>query len=224
MNSNPNRGRAQAADAMRLAGPGSAAHIGLRVGLQVCRRAGLRAGLLVGLLAGLAAGLSACGPGVGGTGTGQSATELSLFGASTASVCNAPLAGSLSCGPDATLVDPHSGTKPVRYMDATVGTNTLVDFADNSVHLVATCQRLDFIGDWGITATQDQRYFGSVQMAGQPKRTPATLLVQPDAASAGGDLIAVLRDAQGKLLLGPLVLRRAPALLPVAPACAVAAN
>ena len=166
--------------------------------------------------------LQACGPGVGGTGTGQSAAELAVFGASAASVCGAALAGSLSCGTDVPIVGATVGTKPLQYIDATAGANTLVDFQDNSVHLVANCQRLDFIGDWGVTAAQDQRYFGSVLTFGQLARAPATLLVQADPASLTGDLIAVLRDAQGKLLLGPLVLKRAPVPLPVAPACPVA--
>ncbi len=174
------------------------------------------------LVSALMSALAACGPGVGGTGTGQSAAELVGFAATASSVCAAPLAGSLSCGADSIIDATLVGTQPLRYIDTTAGANTVVDFSDNSVHLSAQCQRLDFIGDWGVTATQDQRYFGSVLLSGQLNRMPATLLVQPDPASPTGDLIAVLRDAQGKLLLGPLVLRRAPAVLPVAPACPTA--
>ena len=191
------------------------------------RSAGPWAGLLtlmLTLMLTLTTALPGCGPGVGGTGTGESAAELVLFGASVASVCNAPLAGSLSCDTSATAIEPLAGTQPVRYLDAAQGANTLVDFKDNSVHLVATCQRLDFIGDWGVTSAQDQRYFGSVLVVGQITRMPATLLVQADPASLSGDLIAVLRDAQGKLLLGPLVLKRAPLPLPVAPACPSASD
>ena len=167
----------------------------------------------------LMSALTACGPGVGGTGTGQSAADLVVFGATATSVCAAPLAGSLSCGTDTVIVVSSAGTEPVRYIDTALGANTLVDFRDNSVHVSAQCQRLDFIGDWGVTATQDQRYFGSVLLNGQLNRMPATLLVQADPASPSGDLIAVLRDAQGRLLLGPLVLKRAPMPLPLAPAC-----
>ena len=85
----------------------------------------------------LMSALTACGPGVGGTGTGQSAAELVVFGATAASVCAAPLAGSLSCGPNGTTGVTSVGTEPVRYIDAAGGANILVDFTDNSVHLSA---------------------------------------------------------------------------------------
>ena len=169
----------------------------------------------------LAAWLNGCGPGVGGTGTGESAPELALFGASTASLCAAPFAASLACvaGGTSSAVGGTilPGTAPLRYIDAAQGAQVVVEIEDHSVRLTAPCQRLGFIGDWGTTASGEARFFGSSLVDGAVKRQPASLSVAT--AQSPGELIAWLRDAEGQTLLGPLTLQRAPQALPPAAPC-----
>ncbi len=170
--------------------------------------------------------LVACGPGVGGTGTGASTAEggaaLIAFSASAAPVCIAPTAGSPNCtnGTSASTVSVvFVGTEPLRYIDASQGSNIVLDLQDNSARLSARCQRLGFIGDWGLTPTIDSRFFGSSLVDGAMQRELATLAVQAAPAGAPNVITVVLRDAQERVLLGPLQLVPAPATLPPPPPC-----
>lgn len=170
-------------------------------------------------LMGLALLTAACGPGVGGTGTTEP-VDLSAFAASAASVCAATFAGQLSCTPGQNSVTSADGqpvgTQPVRFVDRQLGANLLVVFADNGVQLTARCRQIDFSGTWGTLKGSDPRYYGTQLVAGQLSRSLATLTVQP---STGGALSAVLRDADGQIMLGPLDLVPAPVPMPEAPAC-----
>lgn len=171
----------------------------------------LTAAALLWLL--LAAG---CGPGVGGTGTGGT---LSDFGARPASVCTSDAASALACPGSgvgnvttgaSTAIE--EGTALVHFADADRGVR--VAFAANAVELDAPCRLLRFSGDFGITATNDARFFGTYSDGAAPVR-PASL--QVTATAAPGQLSATLRDADGRIVLGPVMLQRVAA--PAAAAC-----
>ncbi len=164
--------------------------------------------------------LPGCGPGVGGTGTGQVAAELGVFGATAASVCDSSLASGLECvsvgtvnllGSDGvTVITLPAGTAALSYVDATLGARRTLQFEDHKAQLRSSCEPLDFIGDWGVTTPTESRFFGSLLLPGASQRVPASLSVQPDAAQPSSRLLATLRDAQGRVLLGPMTLLRQP--------------
>lgn len=165
----------------------------------------------------LAAG---CGPGVGGTGTGGT---LSDFGARPASVCTNAIASALACAGSApgspgvaTPATIEEGTALVHFADRESGASVRVAFAANAVELDVPCRMLRFSGDFGITATSDARFFGTYVDGAAPGR-PASLQVTATAGDAPGRLLATLRDADGRIVLGPVTLQRVGA--PAAPQC-----
>ncbi|MBL0087878.1 MAG: hypothetical protein IPP44_14890 [Ideonella sp.] len=173
----------------------------------------------------LAAMLVACGPGTGGTGTGND-VGLADFGAVAASVCGASFADGLLCLPGATgtASGPSSaidaqGTQTVRFIDSLQGARIVAQFNANSVVLDARCQGLNFAGDWGVTAQGDARYFGSTLQDGSAQRAPTSLAVEGSGAGSAAKLTATLRDGNGRVLLGPITLVPAPATLPAPGPC-----
>ena len=156
--------------------------------------------------------LAGCGPGVGGTGTGSGA--LTAFGATAASVCGSAFALELGCA-QAPAPAPSSGlgsapgTMPVHFVDAS-GRVTL-DFDGNAATLMASCLKLRFDGEFGHTASGDA-FFGTVHVDASNPDALASLTVAP---APGVGLTIELRDADGRTLLAPVVVRRA--FLPVSP-------
>lgn len=169
-----------------------------------------------------AALLAGCGPGTGGTGTG-SEIDLAAFGAKAASVCGAGFSAGLVCATTTGAVGPASGpplegTQAVRFIDSLQAVRTIATFEANSVQLDARCQGLGFAGDWGTTAKGESRFYGSAIADGALQRVPASLSVEPAGDKAAG-LVVTLRDASGRVLLGPLMLLRAGTPLPIAGPC-----
>lgn len=166
-------------------------------------------------LALLAAG---CGPGTGGTGDGEGQSVLGAFGASTAGLCTSAINDALACAPgSAQAPDMQQGTSMVFFSDTAAGNNVAVRIQDNHLQLAARCQNLQFEGDWGIVALNDARFFGTYTASATPTPTLATLTVQ--SAGVNAELVALLRDASGLLLLGPVLLQRVAAPVTNPAAC-----
>lgn len=162
--------------------------------------------------------VAGCGPGTGGTGTGLSADRLAQFGALPASVCTAAFADQLTCVTGAQTPDVNQGTLVVHYADIPTGRNVTVDIADNGIELNARCQKLRFVGDWGITASNDARFFGHVTQDQVAQAQPATLSVMSVPQAGADELSVTLRAADGRILFGPVTLQREA--VPVAPTAA----
>jgi len=141
--------------------------------------------------------LQACGPGVGGSGTGQG---MDAFGASAVQLCSSDIAPALAC--PAATASPAASAVP--------GSGGLVTVQGNSIELNAPCAGISFRGDWGQLAGQAARFYGfnGEGSSAQPAQVRASLA----SASVGGLLLTVL-DANGHLLLGPVLvtLRATPA-------------
>ena len=97
----------------------------------------------------------------------------------------------------------------MRFQSVASGTYLVLDFDSNSVQLDARCLRLSFIGEWGIAANNDARFYGSTLSDSSLQRSAASLTVQNAAPGAGGELLVTLRNADGRVLLGPSLLQRA---------------
>ena len=153
----------------------------------------------------LAAVLGACGPGVGGTGTGETNGALAFFGASEASVCSGDLAGVLSCAPPSATAAPLPNTAAVYLADAPAGWRVLVRAQGNEIEVTAPCARLQFRGRWGAIGSQAGRFFGYTD----PDVVPAPATLQTQLSDAG--VSVTLRDAHGLVLLGPVQVTVVPA-------------
>ncbi len=171
------------------------------------------------LLAGIAA-LAACGPGVGGTGTGA-APDPAAFGATAASVCSAPFAAALQCPVGAGLPGTAGelvGTAQVHFADAAGQVSATLD--GNAIQFIARCHGVEFSGSWGVVAPGPARFHGYLMRDGGPQLT-GTLRVAPSGTSgaSGTDLQVTLLDATELSVLGPVTLQpvAAPVLNP--PAC-----
>ncbi len=114
----------------------------------------------------VAAVLGGCGPGVGGTGTGDTAGALAHFGASPASLCSSELAALVSCRQDGTTATPVPATAPVVLVDATA--RVRVRLQDDTVELVDACLPLEFRGQWGVVTGQAGRFPKTFLLRGQP--------------------------------------------------------
>lgn len=156
--------------------------------------------------------LPGCGPGVGGTGTGETGGGLEAFGALPASVCSGELAALVACASPAGAAAPAPGAGAVLLADTIDGRQVQVALRGNTVELSAACLRVQFRGEWGAVAGQPGRFFGTTDIDGTV--APAALQAQV----SGGDVVLTLRDTTGRVLLGP-VLVRAVATLGTPPAC-----
>lgn len=152
-----------------------------------------------------------CGPGVGGTGTGEG---LAVFGAAAASVCDSAFADKLVCTAATPGATP-TGSQSVRYVDAT--RQLVLRIESNQATLDALCQRVQFSGDFGIAPGNASGFFGTYSISPSTAQTFARLLVQrPD---TGGDLRIELRDIDGRSVIAPVTLQAAPTPLPAPGPC-----
>ena len=166
-------------------------------------RAALQTWLLV--TAAVLGGLAGCGPGVGGTGTGDIVDPLVVFGASTASVCASELAPVLACPVPGGAGAPVPGTAPVYLSDTTDGRRVVVRMEGNLIEVNAPCARIQFRGQWGAIAGQAARFYGSTGQ--DASAAPATLR----AVVRGNGLELTVVDALGRVLLGPVLVTVRPA-------------
>ncbi len=152
--------------------------------------------------------LSACGPGVGGTGTGQQHSAAD-FGAVTAPLCTSGLADSLSCPPAVGGAGQAVGSLPVLLADATPPQRTSGRIDGSLIELNWFCEGWSFYGEWGLAVREPGgRFYGTVRgPAGRVQ--PAVLLVQ---SLGGGGLLATLLDTTGQALLPPVRLQAVPSL------------
>jgi hypothetical protein len=158
--------------------------------------------------------LAGCGPGVGGTGTGEA--PLAAFDANEASVCSGAFAAALAC-PSLPTGPAAAGTEPVQFVDA-AGQVTL-EVSANLATLDAACLRLRFSGEFGVSkgaSTTTEAFFGSYEVKGNGIHVLAALSAVPQ---AGGALTIELRDIDGRIAVGPVLLRRATTPRPAPNPC-----
>ena len=155
-----------------------------------------------------AAVLSACGPGVGGTGTGETPGALAYFGATAASVCSSDLANLLGCAPANAAAAPAPGVTTLYLADTIDGRRVAVSLQGNTIEISAPCAQLRFRGDWGAIGSQAARFFGYTDHDGP--REPATVVAQ----TSGSSVALTVSGADGRILLGPVLVKAvaAPAL------------
>lgn len=158
--------------------------------------------------------LAGCGPGVGGTGTGNAA--FTAFDVHAVSVCNGALAAELGCTPPPAAMGPvGAGTPPVRYADA--AGQIVLELGGNLATLDALCQRLHFSGEFGVSAGGIEGFYGTYDVDGAGMSGLAALSAAP---VAGGGAIAVeLRDAGGRTVVAPVLLQRVTTVLPAPSPC-----
>lgn len=154
-----------------------------------------------------AAVLAACGPGVGGTGGGE--TGLDAFGAQAANVCSADFAAAIACTPSPAGTPAAAATR--HFADGEPASRHLATIEGQGIVLEMRCSAQRFSGTWGSAPLLGLRYYGQVQGAGDLVRS-ASLIVQAD----GAGLWLLLQDADGRTLAGPL--RLAPVAAPTTPA------
>ena len=145
----------------------------------------------------LAVLLAACGPGVGGTGSGEPGSTLQPGSAVPGSVCTSDLAALLGCVGSGSAATPLLTLDLVDTID---GRQVRVHLHGNEVEVEVPCARLRFSGRWGTVDGQPAAYHGTATV--EAASLNATLRVQ---LSEGG-VVVQLQDAQGGTLLGPLPL------------------
>jgi hypothetical protein len=147
--------------------------------------------------------LAGCGPGLGGTGTGDAA--FAAFGAASTPVCGGAVAAALACpSAPATPSGSSVGTLPVQFADA--AGQIVLELNGNVAQFDDACLRLHFSGEFGTTNGGAQGFFGSYQIAA----TGIDVLAALTAVTApGGGLTVELQDVGGVAIVGPLLLQRA---------------
>ena len=151
-------------------------------------------GLALALAFGCFAILGGCGPGVGGTGTGNAESTAAQLGASLEPVCASELAAVLSC-PNAPATT-ASGTAVVWFADAAEGARVLVRVQGNQLDLDIACDGLHFEGLWAAVPGQSARFFGPALIAPASDSVPSTLTAE----RLGSGLVLQLYDAKGAAL------------------------
>ncbi|MFM8899189.1 MAG: hypothetical protein ACKOF9_04465 [Burkholderiales bacterium] len=155
-----------------------------------------------------------CGPGTGGTGTGQTSSAMDFFGAAPANICTTGPASALACpqptnpGTVGAVIPPSAanGTDGV-FFSTTEGADINLGLTGNRANLNDRCLSLNFEGEWGVVGTSEPRFFGQYATGSNTPPTLSTLTVQatgPDNKS----LSLTLRDTNNRVVLGPVTLRR----------------
>lgn len=158
---------------------------------------GIRAAAAV-LLLGLC--MTACGPGVGGTGTGNGsvppgAAGLAYFGVQPANACATDFGGLIACAATTT-------GGPVQSAPVTLaGECAVATFEGNDIVLDVVCLGWTFSGRWGVSIDGRQSYYG---LLGQDLLLPPTEPAVLEVEVQGRTLVLWLRGADGRLLAGPL--------------------
>ncbi len=160
--------------------------------------------------------LVACGPGLGGTGTGPTVDPLTAFNASAAPVCSSELAASLQCPAGTTGAPVLAGTAVVGYAAGAGNTRVLARFDGDRVEVQWPCQNQRFVGQWGQVAGQPARFFGLLEQGGA-----AGVLASLTAQKQGDAVQVQLFDAAGAALGDARLLTR---LAVVPPAGAAVCN
>lgn len=155
-----------------------------------------------------AALLSACGPSVGGSGTGDSASVLSSFGATVRGTCESALTTVLSCQTSGTAMPQPElqGTAPVAFRSEDGG--TVLTIEGNEAVLRAGCEGGRFEGVYGMLPSGGERFFGHWRRTAAGAPVQALLHVQP-LPGYPDQVQAEVFDAQALRQLGPLTLRLA---------------
>lgn len=158
------------------------------------------------LAAVLAALLSACGPGVGGTGTGAEFEPSSPSGAlSPQALCASDLAPLLQCAGGAL-----EGTQPAWWADGSAARDLQVRLEGQSAELVSACSGWQFSGRWSAAPGQAPRFHGTLVAAPGAAAQPASLA----AVRQGTEVQLQLFDAAGQALGAPRLLQAVAGPLP----------
>lgn len=170
-------------------------------------RIGLR-GAALALLCAQAFMLAACGPGVGGSGTGPAGAQLDglvAFGAQAAPACAGSAPSWLACSAPATA---PADTRV--WVDNLARPTLRLEVQGDALTLEARCTQSRFSGLWGTSAGSGLRYYGAYSV-GQGLPVAASLVGQPGEA---GTAVVQVRGIDGAILLGPITVRRAEAPVP----------
>ena len=162
--------------------------------------------LLVLLLALLS---TACGPGVGGSGTGAVPDPVAAQGATPAALCESALATALGCAPPA--ASPTSApvlASPLVLADAEGGRRVQAVIGGEELLFDSSCPPLHFEGRWGRGPDGLLRFYGRLA---DGRLASATLQLD-----AGGWLLS-LHDAEGLRLFGPQRLQRVDGIATLLP-------
>jgi hypothetical protein len=165
------------------------------------------------LVVGLAI-IAACGPGTGGTGTGQTSSPQESFDATPANICTTGPSSALACPVPSNpgtvgAVNPPSvanGTDGV-FFSTTDGADINLGLSGNRAILSDRCSGLMFEGDWGTVGGGDPRFYGQYTTGSNAATTLSSLTAQA-AGVEGRSLSVTLRDADGRVVIGPVTLRR----------------
>ena len=153
--------------------------------------------------------LAACGPSVGGTGTGLDPVDLASLGAAPAPLCAANFAPALQCPVvnGAASAAPGDGTARVVFVDIAPGGQTRVVFEANGLELEANCLGLRFAGRWGVNGQGQLRFYGTYRSATSSLDLPALLSVQVQTNGTTLQISFVLETLLGEVILGPVTLK-----------------
>jgi hypothetical protein len=167
-----------------------------------------RAVRVLALAAALAAllAVAACGPGLGGTGTGATQEAVAAFGAREVPVCEAEFADLLGCARPAVGAAPLPAAQARFFAEATPASRTLLELDGQQAELKLRCAALVFIGAFAQVGGAAPRYYGNTIEGGNRVRL-ATLVVQRSGSGAGSGLTVTLTDSLGATLFGPQALQ-----------------
>ena len=159
--------------------------------------------------------LAACGPGVGGTGTGltSAADGLQAFGAQAAA-CAPGAAASPACPAASGLGSTGDNPPAELWLDTAPGARWRLEVQGDTVTLERRCTQERFKGLWGSSPALGARYFGVFGAEAVPG-VAASLGVR---TGEGGSLVLELGGLDERLLLPSVTVQRQSGTLP-APTC-----
>lgn len=149
-----------------------------------------------------------CGPGLGGTGTGDSVSALAAFDAQRAAPCASDLASLLGC-PATTAGSPNAIPAARWLADGSPAAQVQAEVNDTELQLLLRCPGWRFDGTWGRSAELGSRWFGFLEQGGRSSLASVTGTVSGAANAA--QLVLTVFDQGGRVLAGPYKLTAVPA-------------
>lgn len=173
-----------------------------RAGIGRVRWQGMTTPWAIGLALLMALIAAGCGPGLGGTGTGDSADALAAYGAREVPVCSAEFADLLGC----TTASPGAGPQPASgarfFAEASPASRVLLEIDGQEAQLRLRCLDRVFIGRFGQVGTATPAFYGQVIEGGSRAQLASVQLER-----SGTGLSATLFDAAGRAIAGPQALQ-----------------
>ena len=143
---------------------------------------------------------------------------MDYFEATPSDVCTSDAAAALKCPPQTSNntgpadgislpTGPANGSLGIYFSTFADGLDINLFITENHATLRDRCKRLVFDGDWGVAPFNDARFFGTYMLGDKSPPRPGSMTMTREMGAGASRLTVVIRNSQGEVVLGPVLLQ-----------------